>query len=144
MRLHASCAARLGPDGYDAVLVAGPPGAGKSDFLLRLIHRGFALVADDQVLVEQGSASAPAALAGLLEVRGLGIFRLPFVMSAPLRLVIRLGVQPARLPEPETDAQLRLPVVIIDPAHPSAPERAALALETACGRASQVAGAFAA
>lgn len=143
MRLHASCVAQSGPDGYDAVLILGPPGAGKSDFLLRLIHRGFVLVADDQVLIENNIASAAAPLGGLLEVRGLGIFRLPFIASAPLRLVIRLGVQPIRLPEPETHPELDLPLVTIDPASPSAPARAWLALEAACGRVTQVAGAFA-
>jgi len=143
MHLHASCAARRGPDGFEAVLVQGPSGAGKSDFVLRLIDAGFLLVADDQVRVEAGIASAPAALAGLLEVRGLGIFRLPYLPSAKLRLVIRLSAPPARLPEPETDAELGLPVITLDPASPSAAARAALALDAACGRVTQLAGAFA-
>ena len=144
MRLHASCAARLGPDGDDAVLLTGPSGAGKSDLLLRLIDRGFRLVADDQVIVEGGQACAPSPLAGLLEVRGLGIFRLPFLTTATPRLVVRLGIAVARLPMPERDAELGLPVVTIDPHHPSAPERVTLALEAACGRVAQLAGAFAA
>ncbi len=143
MRMHASCAARPGPDGYDAILLLGPPGAGKSDFLLRLIHEGFSLVADDQVVIWNAIASAPAALAGLLEVRGLGIFRLPHLASAPLRLVVSLGVPAARLPEPQTHAQLGLPCVTIDPAQASAVARAVLALEAACGRLTQVAGSFA-
>jgi HPr kinase/phosphorylase len=144
MRLHASCAARLGPDGTDAVLLLGPPGAGKSDLLLRLIHAGWALVADDQVLVEDRVASAPRALAGLLEVRGLGLFRLSSIESARLRLAVRLGVQPERLPDPEWDAALDLPVVTIDPGQISAVERVSIALEAACGRVTQIAGAFAA
>ena len=143
MRLHASCAARLGPDGYDAILLQGPPGAGKSDLVLRLLHHGFTLVADDQVLIENNIASPPAALAGLLEVRGLGIFQLPHLQAATLRLVIRLGVQTTRLPEPEFHPELNLPLITIDPAAPSAPERAALALEAACGRITQRVGAFA-
>jgi HPr kinase/phosphorylase len=144
MRLHASCAARPGPDGYDAVLLTGPSGAGKSDLLLRLIDRGFRLVADDQVIVENEQARAPAALAGLLEVRGLGIFRLPFLAAATPRLVVRLGIAAERLPMPARDAELGLPVVTIDPLHPSAPERVALALDAACGRITQLTGAFAA
>ena len=143
MRLHASCAARPGPDGYDAILLLGPPGAGKSDFLLRLIHEGFTLVADDQVVIWNGIASAPEALAGLLEVRGLGIFRLPHLASAPLRLVIQLGVPAKRLPQPETHPELGLPLVTIDPSAPSAPAPAVLALEAACGRVTQIAGSFA-
>jgi HPr kinase/phosphorylase len=143
MRLHASCAARPGPDGYDAVLLTGPPGAGKSDLLLRLIDRGFQLISDDQVIVEDRLARAPAALAGLLEVRGLGLFRLPFLATATPRLVVRLGLTTARLPLPELDPDLGLPLVTIDPQHPSAPARVALALDAACLRVTQVAGAFA-
>ena len=144
MRLHASCAARQNPDGDDALLLLGPAGAGKSDLLLRLIHRGFMLVADDQVLVEAGIARAPAPLAGLLEVRGLGIFRLPYLPQARLRLVIALGVQPERLPLPRRHAALDLPEITLDPALASAPERAALALDAACGRVPQLVGAFSA
>ena len=144
MPFHASCAARLGPSGYDAVLILGPPGAGKSDFLLRLIHAGWTLVADDQVLVDALIASAPPALAGIIELRGLGLFRLPFIASAELRLVVQLGVQPERLPEPERHPALDLPLITIDPAQISAVERVALSLEAACGRVNQIAGAFAA
>ena len=56
MRIHGSCVARAGA----AVLVLGPPGSGKSDLVLRLIGRGWMLVADDQVLVE-GRARVRAA-----------------------------------------------------------------------------------
>jgi len=96
------------------------------------------------VLVEDGVARAPEALAGLLEVRGLGIFHLPYLASARLRLVIQLGVPPERLPAPRIHAGLGLPEIILDPACPAAAERAALALEAACGRVTQIAGAFAA
>ena len=48
MPLHGSCAAL----GGDAVLFLGPPGAGKSDLVLRLMGRGWMLVADDQVELE--------------------------------------------------------------------------------------------
>jgi HPr kinase/phosphorylase len=142
MRLHASCAARPGPDGPHAVLLLGPSGCGKSDFLLRLLHRGFLLLADDQVLVEDGQASAPARLAGILEVRGLGLFRLPYIASAPLKLVVQLGPQLVRLPEPARHAELDLPLVTIDPATPSAPERLILALDAATGLCQNIVGAF--
>ncbi len=144
MRLHASCAARQTPDGDDAVLLLGPSGAGKSDLLLRLIERDFILVADDQVLIENGLARAPAALAGLLEVRGLGLFRLPYLACARPRLAIQLGPVAERLPRPRRHAALNLPEITLDPAHPSAAARAALALEAACGRIATQAGAFAA
>jgi HPr kinase/phosphorylase len=145
MRLHASCAARLGPHGlFEGVLLCGPSGSGKSDLLLRLIQRGFLLVADDQVNVTDGMASAPVALAGILEVRGLGLFRLHFAPSAPLRLVVNMGVLVERLPVPRRDARLDLPAITIDPALASAPERVILALDTVGGWTKNIVGAFAA
>jgi HPr kinase/phosphorylase len=144
MRFHGSCAARPDAGGYDAVLLLGSAGSGKSDFLLRLIDRGWRLVADDQVLVEAGIARAPGALAGMLEVRGLGLFRLGFLASAPLRLVARLGPAPARLPVPTLHETLALPEIVIDPFPASAPARLDLALDAATGKAAQLAGAFAA
>lgn len=145
MNYHASCAARQHHPGGDALLILGPSGAGKSDLLLRLIDQGFALVADDQVVVEQGLARPPEALAGLLEVRGLGLFHLPYIASVRLRLVVTLTKLPvARLPVPQRHAGLDLPEIAIDPASPSAVARVALALEAACGRVSQHVGAFAA
>jgi HPr kinase/phosphorylase len=143
MRLTASCAARAYGNGFDAALLLGPPGAGKSDLLARLLQEGWVLVADDQVIIEDGIASAPPIIAGLLELRGLGIFSLPHI-AAPLRLAIRLGTPPARLPEPATHEPTGLPLVTIDPHEASATARAALALDAACGRLTQRAGAFAA
>ena len=144
MHWHASCAARQNQPGGDALLLLGPPGAGKSDLLLRLIDKGFTLVADDQVLIEDGMASPPPALAGLLEVRGLGLFRLPFIAPARLRLVILLsGTMAERLPTPRQHPELNLPEITLDATHPAAAARAALALEAACGRITQQAGVFA-
>ncbi|MBN8873216.1 MAG: HPr kinase/phosphatase C-terminal domain-containing protein [Rhodospirillales bacterium] len=139
-RVHGSCASR----GGDAVLILGPSGSGKSDLVVRLLARGFSLVADDQVDVTDGMASPPVPLAGLLEVRGLGILRLPATHPARLRLVIELGDRPDRLPAPATHPVFGLPLLRLDPAAPSAPERVALALDCAIGRVTQVAGAFAA
>jgi HPr kinase/phosphorylase len=139
-RMHGSCVSRDG----DAILVVGPPGSGKSDLVLRLLSRGFELVADDQVDITDGIASCPAALAGLLEVRGLGIVRLPYRDKARLALVAELDARADRMPFPRLHPDLHLPVVCIDAAAASAPERVALALDCALGRVSQVAGAFAA
>ena len=136
MTIHASCAALDGA----GVLLMGPPGSGKSDLVLRLLRHGFDLVADDRVELEHGVARAPEALAGLLEVRGLGIVRMPHVAEARVALVARMG-SGDRLPEPET--WHGLPLVHIDPASPSAPDRVALALRCAQGTAWLVAGAFA-
>ncbi|CAA9245750.1 MAG: hypothetical protein AVDCRST_MAG08-1850 [uncultured Acetobacteraceae bacterium] len=149
MLLHASSVAR----GAEAVLILGPPGSGKSDLALRLIRDGWTLVADDQcVLRPDGNtlrAEAPAALRGLLEVRGLGIFA-GFPVAAPgvaVRLAVRLvppGAVP-RLPSPAawTRAGVSLPEVALDAAAPSAAAKVALALDAAVGRLQQRAGAFA-
>lgn len=139
MQIHASCAARDGA----GVLLLGPPGSGKSDLVLRLIDRGFALVADDRVEIENGHASAPAALAGLLEVRGLGILRLPYLARAELALAVTLGGAVPRLPAPAHDAALGVPVLALDARQASAPQVVALALDCALGRVAQRAGAFA-
>ena len=150
MRYHASCAAR---DAH-GVLLLGPSGSGKSDLLLRLLDRGFALVADDQVEVEAGIAKAPSALAGLVEVRGLGILHLPYLATARLALAVRLGNRTPtgaptgahlgeRLPYPAHDPDLGMPGITLDPWSASAPLRVSLALDCALGLVRQVAGAFA-
>ncbi|HVY18156.1 MAG TPA: HPr kinase/phosphatase C-terminal domain-containing protein [Rhodopila sp.] len=140
-RLHGSCVARNG----NAVLLIGPPGSGKSDLALRLLARGFDLIADDQVdIAEDGTASCPAPIAGLLEVRGLGILRLPHHPRAPLVLIIDLAQRPDRLPTPRRDLELDLPVVDLDAFAASAVDKVLLALDCTLGRVTQVAGAFAA
>jgi len=135
-QIHASCVARSGA----GVLLLGPAGSGKSDLALRLLDHGFSLVADDRVDIEDGDARAPAALAGLLEVRGLGIVRLPW-QPARLALAVSLG-SGDRLPEPSRHAELGLPLVCIDPRSASAAARVSLALDCALGRVNQLAGAF--
>lgn len=125
------------------MLLIGPPGAGKSDLVLRLLARGFELVADDQTEVEDGVASPVPALAGLLEVRGLGIFRLPYLASARLALVVQLGQAVPQMPMPARHEGFDLPLVTVDARAVSAPERVGLALDCALGEISQVAGAFA-
>ncbi len=62
-RLHGSCVSKH----ENAVLLVGPPGSGKSDLVLRLLARGFELVADDQVDLVDGIAvlsGRPGRLAG--------------------------------------------------------------------------------
>jgi HPr kinase/phosphorylase len=124
------------------VLLLGPPGSGKSDLVLRLLDHGFTLVADDQVDVENGIARPPAALAGLLEVRGLGLMRVSHISEARIKLAVTLG-RGERLPAPETYVPLGVPLVHVDPAACSAPRRVALALDCVLGRTTQLAGAFA-
>jgi len=125
------------------VLLTGPAGAGKSDLLLRLLSRGFSLVADDRVEIDGMRARAPAALAGLLEVRGLGIVRLPCVAEAELVLAVELTRDVPRLPSPARHQTFDLPLLRLDPEPASAPDRVALALDCVLGRVPQLAGAFA-
>ena len=138
MQLHASCCARNGK----GVLIAGPPGSGKSSLLLLLLGHGFRLVADDRVVVDGLEACAPPALAGILEVRGVGLVRMAFVRTARLVLVIELGRE-ERLPEPGTCRRTGLPMMHLRPHCPLSAHRVSLALRTAAGRQTQVFGAFA-
>ena len=86
--------------GRTAAILQGPSGSGKSDLALRFAMQtpaelDAALVADDQVRIEARGgrlfASPPQALAGKIEVRGLGIVTLPFRSEAELRLVVQLA-----------------------------------------------------
>lgn len=84
-----------------AVLLRGPSGSGKSDLTLRLIEQGATLLSDDYVLLreEDGTivARPPETIAGLIEVRGLGILRLPYCDQAVVHLVADL-VSPEEVP----------------------------------------------
>lgn len=133
------------------MLLRGASGAGKSDLALRLLAEGFVLVADDRVRLAAGGgallASAPGALAGLIEVRGLGIVRLAHRAEARVALVADL-VSPGlveRLPEPALCRDYPGAPVALVRLHAfeaSAPRKLALALAAATGRLAVVAGAF--
>lgn len=144
MLVHATCVA-LRPNGtsagrtWRAVLLRGPSGAGKSDLALRLIEAGGRLVADDQTRLTRSGralfATAPATLAGLLEVRGLGIVKLARgqrLARASLALLVDLVAADRieRLPEPAEEALLdvALPVLALAPFETSAAAKLRLAL----------------
>jgi HPr serine kinase-like protein len=97
--VHATCVA-IGGRG---VLIRGRSGSGKSDLALRLIDRGAGLVSDDYVIVTgkdgRASARAPEAIAGKLEVRGIGIVDLPASTDVPVCLLADLDWPPERLPD---------------------------------------------
>ena len=120
----------------DGVLLRGPSASGKSDLALRLIDAGAALVADDRTVVarENGAvvASPPAALAGKMEVRGLGIVTLPALPAAPLKLVVDLDESNSveRLPPAASTRLLGvdIPVMRLAAFEGSAPAKIRLAL----------------
>ncbi len=99
--------------GRRAVLIRGPSASGKSRLALELIEAGrigtvlFArLVADDRVHLEAVGgrllARPAAALAGLIEVRGVGLLRVAHEPSAVVGFVVDLAAADAvRLPEPD-------------------------------------------
>jgi HPr kinase/phosphorylase len=104
-----------------AVLLRGASGSGKSDLALRLIDGGALLIADDQTLLylerDRVIASAPAAIAGLIEVRGVGVVRLAArTLTAPLVLIVDLIPADAieRTPEPRVETVLGLSIAAID------------------------------
>jgi HPr kinase/phosphorylase len=141
MFVHATSVAVKGPGpSWRAVLLRGSPGAGKSDLALRLIDAGARLIADDQTHLERRGkaliASAPAAIAGRMEVRGIGIVRLPrakLMARAPVALLVDLVApeQLERMPEPaqELHEGVAVPLLALAPFEASAVAKLHLALQ---------------
>lgn len=98
--------------GASAVLIRGPAGSGKSHIVLEMLSAAqlglfkFArLIADDRVALTAVNgrliARPPPELAGLIEVRGIGIRRIAYEPAAVVSLVLDLADDAAeRMPEP--------------------------------------------
>ncbi|MGO1119679.1 RNase adapter RapZ [Rhodovibrionaceae bacterium A322] len=132
VNLHASCVTWLRPEDLDrrrcpddvrplqsasvGLLITGPSGSGKSETALRLMAEGAQLVADDRVVIQRTGdrllAEAPPSLAGLMELRGLGLTDHPFCPVTRLLLQVILVDEKAveRLPEDEEMDYLGLPL----------------------------------
>lgn len=144
VNIHATCV-RLGKAGTafgalrDAgILLLGDSGVGKSDLALRLIAQGATLVSDDrtELFVARGRlcARAPRTIAGLIEVRGLGIVKVAAASSATIALAVTLSGKIARLPArkhykppPGLPACAALALIKLNPFEASAPAKIALA-----------------
>ena len=134
-QIHGTCLA-IGGAG---VILRGPPCSGKSDLALRLISEGHALVADDQVIVNTRKdrlyASAPKNLAGLIEVRGLGIFSYGYQKEVKIVIIVDLVKknEVLRLPKPLTAeiAGITVPRVLLFPFEASAHIKLVLAVKAA-------------
>jgi serine kinase of HPr protein (carbohydrate metabolism regulator) len=128
--IHASCIALS----ERAILLTGPSGSGKSDLALRLLDRGAILVSDDYTILtaDRGVlvASAPATIAGRIEVRGVGLVEIGHESGFPVSLVVDLAAPPERMPSgaSRTIAGIAVPVVAIAPFEASAPIKVELAL----------------
>lgn len=139
--VHGTCVAF----GRRAVLLRGEPGTGKSDLALRCLalaphdEARPMLVADDQVWIATDDkglliASPPPALAGKIELRGIGIVEMPFLRQAALHLVCDLVDTknvPRMAPEPweRTEiAGITLPALKLAPFEASAPLKLKTAL----------------
>jgi serine kinase of HPr protein (carbohydrate metabolism regulator) len=130
--LHqASCVAI----GERAVLIEGQPGSGKSSLALALIDRGARLVGDDGVLLEAFGADLLASPApnirGLIEVRNIGLVKMPVAERCPVALVLTLDPAAPRHVEtaPRTmRAGISLPHILLWPDSPVLALRAEMAL----------------
>ncbi len=88
-------------------LLIGPSGSGKTETALMLMDGGSMLVADDRVelFMESGVmwGEAPEIIAGMIELRGIGIVRVPYEPRARISAIFDLtpGQEIERVPDPE-------------------------------------------
>ncbi|MEN9719211.1 MAG: hypothetical protein RIQ99_2089 [Pseudomonadota bacterium] len=130
--LHqASCVAI----GGRAVLIEGPPGSGKSSLALALIDRGAVLVGDDGVLLEPRAghlyANPAPTIAGLIEVRNVGLLVYPTTAQVSVALVVQLDSAAPRFidaAEVTHRAGIAVPLVRLWPNSPVLALRAEAAL----------------
>ncbi len=134
MILHAGLLAAHVDGAWRGVLIEGPSGSGKSDLALRALDHGFRLVADDRVALWACEGAlygrAPDTLAGLIEVRGLGVLREPALPFCRIALAVACE-QHERMPEPafKDYVGLSIPSLSLQALESSAPAKLRRALQ---------------
>ena len=143
MIIHAGLIGRRQGGTWRGALIHGPSGSGKSDLALRSLSEGFSLIADDRTLLFLSCGRlfgrAPAPLAGLIEVRGVGVLANGALPFAPVCLVVRCAAGPTaieRTPERAVERLLGVDVPAIDVSafEGSAPAKIGRAMEYLGGR----------
>lgn len=121
------------------VLILGKSGSGKSDLALRLIDRGATLISDDYTIASARDGTvildAPENIAGIMEVRHLGLIEMPHVGAVPARLAITLDDSPPRMPENDLQiclAGINIPLLSLAGLEPSVPIKVERALRRLC------------
>ncbi len=131
-RVHQATCVAIGGRG---VLIEGPPGSGKSSLALALIDRGAILIGDDGVTLSGRDgrlfAAPPPRIAGLIEVRNVGLLSVPVANAAPIALVLQLDESAPRFVEAAESAEragAALPLIRLWPDTPVLALRAEMAL----------------
>lgn len=122
------------------ILLLGAPASGKSDLALRLIlHHQAILVSDDRTDIEIKSnkayANTPQKIAGMIEVRGVGIQKMPYISGIEIKLAVELVKtykEIERLPQEEfyEIEGIKIPLIKIYPFEASAPDKIVIKLDS--------------
>ena len=136
--IHHAGLVALQVDGrWRGALIEGDSGRGKSDLMFRALDHGLRLVADDrtEVFVSSGRlfGTAPRTLAGLIEVRGVGVIALGALPAAEIHVRVRCAAGSGdveRVPDltPRPLLGIEVPVLDLWPFEASAPLKLILAI----------------
>ena len=122
-----------------AVVLLGASGCGKSDLAWRLIEAGGVLIGDDRldIAIRDGQlfASPRENLAGLIEIRGVGLLKTAYRADVALNLAVRLVARKdvPRLPSPafwSPTGDVEIPAIALHAFDATTPAKIRLALET--------------